>query len=102
MKQFFISGFLLLALVQLSPAQPSNSYINNGTILCPPSTPPQIDATNFVNNGELSISFSTQSAPFDFSYVQSYTNRGTLICNTGFIFNNSPSGNGVPRMSASF
>jgi hypothetical protein len=63
------------------------------------TTPPVIDATNFVNLGSLSIFTLT---PYDFSNVQNYTNRGFMDNSSGFRFDNAPPGSGYRKMAKTF
>jgi hypothetical protein len=116
MKRLFLSGFLALTLAPFVHGQPTGSFINNGTIIT--NIPPPIDATNFINNGIFEIAlnavatnkvgaFGTISLlnvfpALDFSDVLNYTNRGTMSCDTGFIFNTQPSGTGTPHRAALF
>ncbi len=116
MKQFIPSFGLLLACALPALGDPSPSYVNNGTLIT--NIPPQIDATNFINNGDFEIQFgfvtTFQSAllgsisvlqnnnPLEFSDVQFYTNRGIMACDTGFKFDNAPSGAGTRHRSAVF
>ncbi len=118
MKQKLFIGLLVLSMARLVLGQASSVYINNGTITSPPSDPPQIDATNFINNGEINIAFNsytgvstvlaqvvflnTSIQPFEFSDVLNYTNRGTMSCDTGFVFDTEPSSFGSPHMASSF
>lgn len=117
MKQFLLAGLLLMSLVCMASAQPTSVFINEGSIICPPAIPPQIDATNFINNGLFNISLSGNNVdttligqinfvstltPFQFSDVLGFTNRGTMSCDNGFIFNTSPSTVGTAHRAASF
>ena len=106
-------------LARLAFGQTTNSYINNGTITAPPDPIPQIDATNFINNGLFNLAlednaFSTNVGvfgtivvnaiftPYDFSDVLTYSNRGIMTDDTGFLFNTQPSGSGSAHRAASF
>ena len=116
MKRFFYAGCLAVGLAGPVLADPSAVYINNGSLIT--NAPPVVDATNFINNGTFeigfniitnvnsslvgSIVFAQNIYPFDFSDVQFYTNRGVMACDTGFIFNNSPSSVGSPHRSTLF
>jgi hypothetical protein len=119
MKLLLLTSLMALAAPLWARAQPSNSFINVGTIDAPPDLPPQVYATNFVNSGTINIqlgsTFDTIGGllvetitvpPFDFSDVLSYTNSGTMTCDAGFQFDTAPSGlNGdnFPRhMAANF
>lgn len=94
----------MLALGRSVSAQPSSIYINNGSINAPPSAFPQVDATNFVNNGLFNIGLPV-ALPlnlFTFSDVLNYTNTGVMACNTGFKFDTEPSGTGSAHMARNF
>ena len=91
MKRFSLAAILILV-VAFSARATSPLYYNNGTV----TTPPVIDATNFVNEGRFEIS---TGLPFEFSSVQNFTNRnlmrngfldGFLV--TGGIFSSFTSG----------
>jgi hypothetical protein len=117
MKRLIFNCLLGLMMVRCAMAQ-LGSYTNSSPLNCPPSIPPQIDATNFVNLSLFNIGFNSYnslsvsafngaiiantSSPFDFSDVMFFTNRGTMLCDTGFLFNNSPSSSGVATPAASF
>ncbi len=111
MKRVFLVGWLTFALARVALGQASSFYINNGQLNAPPSDVPQIDATNFVNNGLFNINltpvfnqgFNFNSGPaFDFSDTQNFTNTGSMFCNFGFLFENQPPGNGPTNMSVNF
>src|SRR5579884_1020978 len=111
MKKLFLTGLMALALAHLAPAQQS-IYINSGNLQAVPPNIPNIDATAFLNQGTFNvvfnnissnattasligaIFFSTQLQPYDFSDVLYFTNRGTMMCDTGFKFDDAHSGNG--------
>src|SRR5579883_3211207 len=118
MKRLMLGGLLLLSVARLASGQAS-SFVNTGSFNAPPATPPNIDATHFENDGSfnLFLDFTGSAAnlgyggflftggvvaPFDFSDVDYYTNRGTMSCDAGFIFNYNPSTSGFSRPSASF
>ena len=91
MKRFCLVAILMLA-AALNVRAAGSLYYNNITI----TTPPVIDATNFVNEGRIEIS---TGLPFEFSSVQNFTNRslmrngfldGFLV--TGGIFSSFTSG----------
>src|ERR1700677_241569 len=111
MKRFLSAALLTLALARPAFSQPASVFENDGSI----TSPPVIDATNFINNGLFDIAFNsftvnstavflltTELPPFEFSDVLNYTNRGFMACDTGFIFDDAPSGNGSRHASASF
>jgi hypothetical protein len=69
-------------------------WINSGTI----TTPPQVDATNFVNSGTISIS---TSLPFESSNTRNFTNSGTMSGGPGWFLDDGPAGNGQRSMADS-
>jgi len=98
MKRFLILGCLgLLLFPQLGRATDA-TYLNNGTI----TFPPQIDATNVINNGTFDFSSNPTDLPFQTSSTENFTNNGTMIGSVGFKFNNAPAGTGTGRMAANF
>lgn len=107
MKRFISSGLTLLAMMVSVMASPTN-FINNGTIISPPAPLPTIDATNVANFGLIQLTVGTgligfpSVFPFSFSDVQTYTNRGAMICDVGFEFDNQPSGTGTIQRSSLF
>jgi hypothetical protein len=116
MKKLIFSGLLALALARSASAQPSQTWINNGTIIT--NIPPQIDALNVINNGIFQVSLNGSTSivssligtlvlnpviePYQFSDMLTFTNRGLIASDNGFIFNNAPSGFGVAQRSATF
>lgn len=111
MKRIFLVGCLTLALAPLAWAG-SAYYINNGQVNAFVTNVPQIDATNFVNNGLFNIFLqptattgfqSTQGGPpFDFSDTLNFTNTGGMFCDLGFLFENQPANLGTATMSSNF
>src|SRR5437762_2929320 len=96
MKRIFIPGLLqLLMLAQIGHATDA-FYINNGLV----TFPPQIDATNFVNNGTFDFSANPTVFPFDTSSTQNFTNNGTMFGSVGFQFDNAPASSGTRRPAA--
>jgi hypothetical protein len=86
---------LLCALFSLAMARAAlaadASYINNAVINYPLNVnyPPDIDATNFINNNQFIINFTVLSLvqPFyETSDTVNFTNRGLMMANTGFQF----------------
>ena len=75
MKQFCLAVSLMLATAAGVQAA-AGTYYNNGLV----TTPPVIDATNFVNEGRFDIS---TGAPFQFSSVLNFTNRSLM--RNGFV-----------------
>jgi hypothetical protein len=79
---------LLVSLGVLSalPARAtSTTYINNSSVISPPAIAPQIDATNFVNNGNFSISLNS-TLPFETWNTRNWTNNSQMTGNPGFRF----------------
>jgi len=70
MKRYFLTILAVLALTVTGRAA-SPLFYNNDTI----TTPPVVDATNFLNEGRIMIS---TPLPFEFSSVLNYTNRGLM------------------------
>ncbi len=89
------AALLCLALEPFTAFGTDDFYINYGTI----TTPPQIDAFNFVNYGTFSI-FTLD--PFETSNTRNFTNYGSLTGASGWWFDNSPAASGARRMADSF
>lgn len=116
MKRFFLASILAAGLGLSAVADPAPVFINNGSLIT--NAPPPVDALQFINNGTFDIGFNiitnvnsslvgsivfAQSIfPFDFSDVLIYTNRGVMACDTGFIFDDAPSTNGIRHRSSLF
>jgi len=111
MKWPLLCGLLALALARTTFAADA-LYQNDGIVNYPAiqSSPPVIDATNFVNNGSFTINFTTVDVatlvqPFyETSDTQNYTNsdNGVMMVDTGFRFDNQASSAGTRTMSANF
>ena len=100
MKRLFFSILMGVVLAHEAVAT-INTYTNNGNFIVPPRTPPQVDATNFLNNGLFSmdlVSYEFQTsggivspeALYDFSSVRNFTNRNKMFANPGFRFDTEP------------
>ncbi len=102
MKRLIFAAYLGLGLASGAWAGPLTGYTNNGTVDI--NSPTEVvDATNFVNNGNFIVGISTFDAgQFDFSDVLTYTNRGVMYSDQGFLFNNSPSSIGQIQPSVNF
>jgi len=98
MKRLFIPGLLSLTLLTQVGQATDAFYINNGTV----TFPPQIDATNFINNGSFDFSLNPTVYPFDTSNTENFTNNGTMFGSVGFQFDTAPASGGTRRMAASF
>ena len=57
MKYKFPVSCLLAGLTVLQAHAAAEFYVNDGVVLCPPQIPPQVDATNFVNNNYFDINY---------------------------------------------
>ena len=88
MKRQILIGLTGLAMVSAALGRTDPSYINSVVILCPPSIPPMIDATNFINNSAL-IDNTLNSlfvTPFTTANTVNFTNFGVLGALEGFQF----------------
>jgi hypothetical protein len=83
MKRLIIASCLALAFASAALGSSLSGYTNSGVVL----SPPVIEATNFVNLGL--FDFATLE-PFTFADVQTYTNRGVMYGEYGFVFDTSP------------
>ncbi len=88
MKRIWLMGAMLLAWPAIAPGA-AQFYVNDGVVIAPPMTPPVIDATNFVNNNWFQID-AFLSEPYETTSTIYYTNRGTMIGQTGFRFETAP------------
>lgn len=83
-------------------------YQNDGIVNYPlyQSTPPDIDATNFINNNTFVINFTAFSFPaysiYETSDTKYYTNNGLMVANSGFLFDNRSSVSSSRTWSANF
>lgn len=113
MKQKFLIVFAALAALAGRAPAASDFYVNDSTVVCPPQIPPQVDATNFVNNSYFSINFTNfvflpsglftvQPDYYATADTRNFTNNGMMIANGGFLFDSSPSGNGSRSMAANY
>ena len=91
MKKFLLGGCLGLALYL--PALATVPLYDNEAIVTYPGTvsyPPVIDATNFLNNGQFILNFTTLSSPpfYETWNTLNYTNtgNGVMMADTGFQF----------------
>lgn len=83
MMRFTRSCLLIGMLLPWAAGATDATWVNNGTIVVAPN----IDATNFVNNGTINIS-TTQ--PFDTSNTQNFTNSGSMSGSVGFRLDTAP------------
>ncbi|HZR19686.1 MAG TPA: hypothetical protein VFE51_20545 [Verrucomicrobiae bacterium] len=81
-------------LPEVAPAADS-IWLNTGTI----TTAPQIDATNFVNSGAITIA---STLPFETSDTLNFTNSGTMFSIPGWFFDDSAPNLGVRRAADNF
>lgn len=89
-EQMNMKRLLIYCAVLLAPVvgrATIDTWINNGYI----TSAPQIDATNFVNNGYLSV---FTSGPFQFYNTRNFTNRNQMVGFPGFEFATVPAGPG--------
>jgi hypothetical protein len=92
-------AIFLLATPLAAVAQPSGTYIS------PPSvtTPPNVNATNFINSGVWNISTpSGLPIPYQTYSTYNYTNTGTMNCSIGWEFDHGPYPSGARGWSANF
>ena len=92
--------FLLVGLMTNVSHATDPQWVNNGTIV----VAPVIDATNFINNGTISI---VTTVPFDTSNTQNFTNTGSMNGSVGFKFDNAPRNSsgqliGLRKLAANF
>jgi len=80
-----LSGLITMLLLAAPMAVRATdaTWVNNGTIVVAPN----IDATNFINNGTMLL---TTSLPFDTSNTRNFTNNGTMTGSVGFKFDLAP------------
>lgn len=79
MKKRFAGCSILLLLAFRAIAATAPIFINDIRL----STPPQIDATAFLNRGTMDLN---TIVPFDFQNTLYFTNRGNLFCSPGYHF----------------
>ena len=78
-----------LSLLPASLALATTNYINNGTVnvVYPPGVAPQIDASNFVNNGIFYITNTLPPAlPYESWNTRNWTNNAQMAGDSGFRF----------------
>src|ERR1035437_6287813 len=86
--------WILLGSLASPLALATTNYINNGTVsfTSPPQTPPQIDASNFVNNGIFYITNNVLTsefqppAPYQSWNTRNWTNANRMAGDSGFRF----------------
>src|ERR1051326_4112235 len=94
MNRKLLAGFTALALAWSALGQ-DLTYENSGLFSAPPEIPPNIDAPNFVNDGQFIINLTNQiwfqppfqsPYPFEMQNTRNYTNiAGAFMSfNTGF------------------
>ena len=88
MKRLILTGLAGLAMVTVALGRTDPSYINNIVQIFPPGVPPQIDATNFINNSAfIDNTFdSLDIGPYQTDNTVNYTNFGVLGSIEGFEF----------------
>jgi hypothetical protein len=87
---------LCLILIPFVTVATDSIAIFTGEVVNPP---PQVDATNFLNEGTWDIS---TPAPFETANTLNYTNEGSMVGSVGWSFGLSPANTGPQGMSASF
>jgi hypothetical protein len=92
-----LAGCLLAALFASSAQATIGTYVSPATVNAPPGIPPQVDATNFVNNGVWNIEtfvsgFSYPATPYQTANTLNYTNTGTMNSSIGWEFDYGPIG----------
>ena len=90
-------GFPLGLMLACAASGADALYQNDGVITFPGTVnfPPQIDATNFVNNGVFTIN----TLPYETSDTLNYTNNGWMSSDVGFWFDTQNTGV-IPRQMA--
>lgn len=92
----------ILCLISGQPARAADAFfVNYGTIDYPltTNTVPEIDATNFVNNGNFIVDFTEYTTLYETHDTLNFTNIGYMECNLGFEFDLDTSANS-PSMAA--
>src|SRR5438046_1735705 len=84
-----------VALMPFAARSVDQMYVNYGIV----TTPPQIDALNFVNYG--TFDFFT-ALPFETSDTINYTNYGRMIASPGWYFDTAPVEHGTRSLAQSF
>src|ERR1035441_718959 len=86
--------WILLSTLASPLALATTNYINNGTVsyVSPPQIAPQIDASNFVNNGIFYITNALATtfqpaAPYQTWNTRNWTNSNRMAGDSGFRFN---------------
>src|SRR5262249_39181128 len=114
MKRKLILSGLGLGLCWSVLGQPAQFYENDGIVRCPPAIPPNIDAINFINNGQFIINFTNSLLgtlpppagvpPYETQDTKNYTNLfGKLMsCNAGFRMETYNSQTSQRQRAASF
>jgi hypothetical protein len=101
---------LAFALNGSAAAAADSSYVNNAIVAYPGTAPypPQIDATNFINNNSFTVNFTAINNSFLIQpYYESmdtlnYTNTGLLMVNAGFRFDTLSGSTGFHTRAANF
>ncbi len=99
--------WLALALSRAMAVDPY--YVNNAIVTYPGTAeyPPQIDASNVINNSTFIVNFTEAEISLTQPFFETldtvnYTNNGLLMANTGFQFDNQNGNSGLRTMSGSF
>ncbi len=95
MKRFLLTLGLVTASLPATTRAADAIWINSGLV----TVPPQINATNVVNNGTININ---TLAEFQTSNTQNYTNRGSMTGSIGWKLHHAPTGTGQAKAAATF
>ncbi len=102
--------WILQSMLVVPAALATTNYINNGivSILAPPQIAPQIDASNFVNNGTFFITNNYSSttfqppSPYETWNTRNWTNANRMAGDSGFRFDYFDSVGQTNSWSANF
>jgi hypothetical protein len=93
-----LTGCLLAMLFASSAQATQGTYVSPATVTAPPGIPPNVDATNFVNNGVwniLTYGYSPDNfpaTPYQTANTLNYLNTGTMNGSIGWEFDHGPKG----------
>lgn len=96
MKQMILAGILAAQLGVISAHAADPEYVVRGNV----TTPPMVNATNFINYGQFGPLFSTY--PFETSSTWNYTNFGSMIASPGFRLEHVDPNTGRRGLAANF
>ena len=101
-KLNFFAGAMALFPAFAGWGATADFYVNDSIVQVPPDLPPQVDATNFVNNNLFVINNTNVVQLYKTANTLNYTNTGLIIGTDGFQFDYGPSGFGQRRQALSF